>query len=967
MLSKSGIGRWTINLNDEPRKAEKQEKPRTRRKASVIAAAREEQREALRKQKSNLENFLISLGKREAQKGFDLLMRLRTKNMGEIEEAFEASAELTLPAFVSTLRAFLPPPESDEEEEAITSNLIDLFEQVDALGEGTITWTEFTAFIVEQGISASQQTFVDVIRNYNPSPVQDGAMRQQPIERVVYVPACDKIAIAERFSSRLQLVDPDTLEVVTTFCERPGPPSTFVAMEPIAEMEVLAAASSNHTLSFFDYVHGKTGTAAPHLTRDLKTNDGAMIRTLRWCPATSTLFSGDALGVVRLWRTDTPPPTGVPGPQDWRAAHTMKGAHGEAVTAIALLDSIDTIATAGADRRIKLFNVHTMTLRRELGSPASPRHNLNPDRDGHRQGIYGLAFNAEYRYLFSSGFDADVFVWNPFMERLVGRLSGHKRPLVGIATVPDTPQLVSADTAGVIRVWDIRKMDSGSCVQEFSRAQALAAMQGPSSLFQTLTQGGAGGERGHGGPLTASSILGRSQDVTAFCVIPEMKRIVAADKRLLVWEYGESGDRSLTDPHACVAAHFSPERMQILTAAGRSVRHWDAETGRLIRVDRDIVPQAPPPGPAPRRPAALAETGRARQGEVTAMTVGPGGRRYYIGDTKGRVACHSSVQGALVKLYERHRADVTAIAHVPADRTLVTASRDATIYVHDDSNLTGGILLRTIVAHANEVSCLALAPALGLIASGSIDSTVAVWDYGSARLEGLAPGHEADVTAIALLDPRPLLVTACSQGFLNFYLTRPAPYANRHELLLSHRNTAPDGAPSPVLALALDDGAGQQGAGGAGPLLYTGDDAGQVRVWSLRRLFEFVDSFLAATLAAAPPPPGTRPDAPPRPWRRAGAPAPPRGAVHAAAVGGGAAAVNAVAETGRTARMQRVSVLVNAQDRLAAQAASGSRAPPSQAPALLAFRRPDPAEAGDPGPEAPDAEAGGRGEAEGAG
>eukprot|EP00741_Cyanophora_paradoxa_P001858 tig00000514_g1801.t1 len=390
-------------------------------------------------------------------------------------------------------------------------------------------------------------------------------------------------------------------------------------------------------------------------------------------------------------------------------------------------------------------------------------------------------------------------------------------------------------------------------------------MQGPSSLFQTLTQGGAGGERGHGGPLTASSILGRSQDVTAFCVIPEMKRIVAADKRLLVWEYGESGDRSLTDPHACVAAHFSPERMQILTAAGRS----DAETGRLIRVDRDI-------------------------GEVTAMT------------------------GALVKLYERHRADVTAIAHVPADRTLVTASRDATIYVHDDSNLTGGILLRTIVAHANEVSCLALAPALGLIASGSIDSTVAVWDYGSARLEGLAPGHEADVTAIALLDPRPLLVTACSQGFLNFYLTRPAPYANRHELLLSHRNTAPDGAPSPVLALALDDGAGQQGAGGAGPLLYTGDDAGQVRVWSLRRLFEFVDSFLAATLAAAPPPPGTRPDAPralvlPSFARRpgpeagqagAGAPAPRGGAVHAAA---------------------RVSVLVNAQDRLAAQAASGSR------------------------------------------
>ena len=59
----------------------------------------------------------------------------------------------------------------------------------------------------------------------------------------------------------------------------------------------------------------------------------------------------------------------------------------------------------------------------------------------------------------------DFQVWNPYVEKLILPLHGHNSSLCGVTIVPGTPQIITADTEGTFKLWDIRNF---SCVQTFS-------------------------------------------------------------------------------------------------------------------------------------------------------------------------------------------------------------------------------------------------------------------------------------------------------------------------------------------------------------------------------------------------------------------------------------------------------------------------------------------------------------------
>ncbi len=51
------------------------------------------------------------------------------------------------------------------------------------------------------------------------------------------------------------------------------------------------------------------------------------------------------------------------------------------------------------------------------------------------------------------------------MKDKIFLLRGHNHPLVGVKCLPDTPQIVTADTSGMVKVWDVRNF---LCVQTFN-------------------------------------------------------------------------------------------------------------------------------------------------------------------------------------------------------------------------------------------------------------------------------------------------------------------------------------------------------------------------------------------------------------------------------------------------------------------------------------------------------------------
>lgn len=100
-------------------------------------------------------------------------------------------------------------------------------------------------------------------------------------------------------------------------------------------------------------------------------------------------------------------------------------------------------------------------------------------------------------------------------------------------------------------------------------------------------------------------------------------------------------------------------------------------------------------------------------------------------------------------------------------------------------------LLRSVVnAHHADITALAASRELGLVATGGADATLHIWDLAvryiqwqwhcvcerevashdmlafaqDLRLEAQLKGHHAEITAVAFVDPYPLLVSADCAG-----------------------------------------------------------------------------------------------------------------------------------------------------------------------------------------------------------
>lgn len=67
--------------------------------------------------------------------------------------------------------------------------------------------------------------------------------------------------------------------------------------------------------------------------------------------------------------------------------------------------------------------------------------------------------------LISAGLDHEAFIWNTYVKEKIFLLRGHNHPLVGVKCLPDTPQIVTADIAGMVKVWDVRNF---LCMQTFN-------------------------------------------------------------------------------------------------------------------------------------------------------------------------------------------------------------------------------------------------------------------------------------------------------------------------------------------------------------------------------------------------------------------------------------------------------------------------------------------------------------------
>jgi WD40 repeat protein len=110
-------------------------------------------------------------------------------------------------------------------------------------------------------------------------------------------------------------------------------------------------------------------------------------------------------------------------------------------------------------------------------------------------------------------------------------------------------------------------------------------------------------------------------------------------------------------------------------------------------------------------------------------------------------------------------------------------------YVYDEGDTECSELLRTVSGgHKDEITIIQYSDYLSLIATGSLDGEIVIWDFELSMVEAVLAGHKSDITALEFVEPYPLLVSASMDCTLCLWAVRPAPLATRYFCLTSYIN-----------------------------------------------------------------------------------------------------------------------------------------------------------------------------------
>ena len=72
------------------------------------------------------------------------------------------------------------------------------------------------------------------------------------------------------------------------------------------------------------------------------------------------------------------------------------------------------------------------------------------------ESLYWLNLTCELIFFINFTFILDNYIY---------KISGHSSPLIGVLVIENTSQVVSLDSDGYVKIWDIKKFN---CVQTFS-------------------------------------------------------------------------------------------------------------------------------------------------------------------------------------------------------------------------------------------------------------------------------------------------------------------------------------------------------------------------------------------------------------------------------------------------------------------------------------------------------------------